>query len=355
MLAHINYSCLRGRVHSYAPAQPPGNPHLWVILATPDQKLWFATINVRSDKDAPNDPVAKSFLYYLIDTEFSHPIAPSVIARPYGVSRVNRSYQSGAVDYQRGNLFDPNLMRIAPPQGPGDDGLVQRIGALLDIAKSQGSDVFFFGNAFAKDNPRQTDAAFGYTPNTPFGLDCIHMAQGDTRALDMRLHENGWWHDGAAFIYDPHARRMTAIFLAFQVQSWHTNDWGDAVAGATGDEAPAYDFSSGAGVPTAPPARAAELTSLHRAADGSASVVVANMTSAALDLTGWTLLVDDAHRLPLPSQALGPGKPLSVDLPAGTVTDGGGILSLFNPQGLKVDGVAFLGGNPATGWSDSFR
>jgi hypothetical protein len=34
---------------------------------------------------------------------------------------------------------------------------------------------------------------------------------------------------------------------------------------------------------------------------------------------------------------------------------GGGILSLFNPQDLKADGVAFLGDSLETGCSDSFR
>ena len=40
---------------------------------------------------------------------------------------------------------------------------------------------------------------------------------------------------------------MTAIFLAFQSQAWHTNDSGDLIDGATGCEAPLYDFSKGHG------------------------------------------------------------------------------------------------------------
>ena len=244
-MSRIVYSCLRGKVHAYAPAQPPTNPHLWVVLQTPDQKLWFATINVRSDKDAASDPVGRSYLYYCIDTDFSHPIVPTILARPQGISRVGRTYEDGAVDFQRGNLFDPNVMRVSPSGTPGDEGLVQRISAMLDVAKGQGADVFFYGNAFPKDNPHQTDAAFGYTPDTPLGIDCVHMAQGDARALDAHLRENGWWHDGACFLWEEHAHRMSAIFLAFQVQSWHTDDWGQPVAGATGHEAPVYDFSSG--------------------------------------------------------------------------------------------------------------
>ena len=166
-----------------------------------------------------------------------------MLARPQGLTPVERSYAGGAIDFQRGNLFDPNAMRILPPEGAGDDGLVHRLSAMLQLAKAQDCDVFFYGNAFAKDNPHQTDAAFGYTPDTPFGLDNVHMAQGDPRALDVRLHENGVWHDGACFIWDARARRMSAIFLAFQSQAWHTNDSGDLIYGATGCEAPLYDFA----------------------------------------------------------------------------------------------------------------
>jgi hypothetical protein len=45
---------------------------------------------------------------------------------------------------------------------------------------------------------------------------------------------------------------MTAIFLSFQSQGWHTNDNGDLIDGATGAEAPAYDFSKGDGALSMP-------------------------------------------------------------------------------------------------------
>jgi uncharacterized protein YukJ len=71
-MGHINYQCLRGKVHAVAPAEPPTNPHLWVILAANGEQ-WFATINVRSDKDALGEPAGKSYLYYLVDSDFAHP------------------------------------------------------------------------------------------------------------------------------------------------------------------------------------------------------------------------------------------------------------------------------------------
>ena len=347
-LPHINYQSLRGKLHAYAPAQPAGNPHLWVIVEAAGQQ-YLATMNVRSQVDLE----AKSYLNYLIDSDFDHPIVTSILRRPLGFSEVERSYSGGALDFQRGNPFDPRKMRALPARGPGDDELAQRLGAILQIAQVQGSDVIFYGNAFVKDNPHQTDAAFGFTPTTPLSLDNIHMAQGDPREVNIRLHENAIWHDGAAFVWDERAHRMTAIFLAFQSQSWHSNTMGDYLYGVTGCEAPTYDESVEPRL-VQPPARAAEILCAHKSAGGPGAAVVANMSASPLDLTGWRLLVDAEISFPLPARVLAPGEPLSLPLPAGALNDHGGLLSLIDGRTLKVDGEAYLGGDGATGWSTSF-
>jgi uncharacterized protein YukJ len=351
-MGHINYQCLRAKVHAVAPAAPPTNPHLWVILEANGEQ-WFATINVRSDKDALGEPAGKSYLYYLVDTDFDHPFIPSILARPQCLSAVERSFASGALDFQRAGLFDPNAMRILPPEGPGRDGLVQRLTSILQLAKDQDCDVFFYGNAFSKDNPRQTAAAFGYTPPTPFGLDNVHMAPGDPQSINIRLRENGVWHDDALFVWDGRASRMSAVFLSFQSQAWHTNESGDPIDGATGAEAPAYDFSNGDGSPISPPPRLAQLTSARRGPNGAASVVLTNMSHDPLDFSAWTLVIDAKTPIDLLATRLGPGQPLSVTLAPGSLADRGGVLMLVNPSGLSVHCVAHRGGDPVAGWSSS--
>lgn len=214
-------------------------------------------------------------------------------------------------------------MRILPPEGAGDDGLAHRLSAMLQLAKAQDRDVFFYGDAFAKDNSHQTDEAFGYTPDTPFGLYNTHMAQGDPRALDIRLHENNVWRDGAYFIWDARARRMSAILLVFQSQAWRTNDSADALYGATGCEAPLYDLSRRAFSALPTPKRAAEITSAHRAPDGTGAIVVADMTAEALDLTNRRLLVDAQSIYPLPATHWRPGHPPPAAPPAGAFSDEG--------------------------------
>ena len=351
-MPHINYQALRGKLHAYAPAQPAGNPHLWVIVEAAGQN-YFATINVRSNQDLPGDPIGKSYLHYLIDNDFDHPIVPSILGLPVGLSQVERSYIGGALDYQRGNLFDPRAMRVLPAQGPGEDGLAQRLGAILQIAQLQNSDVIFYGNAFVND-PHQTDAAFGFTPKAPYGLDNIHMAQGDPREVNIRLHENAIWHDGAAFVWDESAHRMTGIFLAFQSQSWHSNTMGDYLYGVTGCEAPTYDYSGAEPRLIPPPPRPAEITSAHKIPGGPGSAVITNMSGKPLALTGWRLLVDAEISFPLPARTLTPGEPLSLPLPNGALNDRGGLLTLLNASTLKVDGVAYRGGDGEKGWSTSF-
>ncbi len=53
---HNSYQCLRGKLAAVAPAEPPSNPHLWILVQANGEQ-WFATINVRSDKDPPAEPV----------------------------------------------------------------------------------------------------------------------------------------------------------------------------------------------------------------------------------------------------------------------------------------------------------
>jgi hypothetical protein len=78
------------------------------------------------------------------------------------------------------------------------------------------------------------------------------------------------------------------------------------------------------------------------------------MTNAPIALAGWTILALAEKSFPLTATTLPPGQPLSVVLAPDLIDDAGGILTLVNPANLRVDGVAYLGGDPTTGWSTSF-
>ncbi|MFL9898021.1 DUF2278 family protein [Paraburkholderia fungorum] len=347
-MGQINYSCLKGKIDRFKPA-PVGNPHLWMLVEVGSDSF-FATVNVQSSKGMPGLPVAGSYLNFLVDEDFRHPIVAYLRQLTPGLADQERSYAAGAVDYIKGNLFDPRKMRVLPSQSSGGDDLVHRLSALLGLAREQNDDIVIVGSQF-RTSQGQTDAVFGETPE--FGIDNTHMAQGDPAAIDDKLHENGAWHDGAIFLLSTNTDRVTAIFLAFQTQAWQTDTDGQPADGTTGFEAPRYDFSNGGLgnlVPT--PSPLAELTSLNRLADGTGRLVIANMSTESLDVSDWSVRAPDTAQN-LPATTIAPGQPLTIDLTGNFLNDAGGILSLIDSHGLKVDGVGYLGG-PATGWSTSF-
>lgn len=86
---------------------------------------------------------------------------------------------------------------------------------LLNQAVSQpGSLVYAFGSAFQ-------DA--GVTD----GIHDIHMNQGNP--LNSHGSDNGIWQDGALFVYLGATKSYTAVFIAFQTESWHTDAHGNPV------------------------------------------------------------------------------------------------------------------------------
>jgi hypothetical protein len=66
-----------------------------------------------------------------------------------------------------------------------------------------------------------------------------------------------------------------------------------------------------------------------------------NTTAGAIDLAGWKLVDRDAHTMTL-AGALAAGETLRVQLASPVVLPNhGGVLSLLDAGGLKVDGVAY--------------
>ncbi len=59
------------------------------------------------------------------------------------------------------------------------------------------------------------------------GIHDIHMNQGNP--LNNHANENGIWQDGAVFVSLPSQGTWTALFLAFQTESWTTDKAGNPV------------------------------------------------------------------------------------------------------------------------------
>lgn len=78
-----------------------------------------------------------------------------------------------------------------------------------------GSLIYAFGSAFTDRGVKD-------------GIHDIHMNQGNP--LNNHGNDNGVWQDGAVFVSLPSRATLTAVFLAFQTESWTTDRAGDPAA-----------------------------------------------------------------------------------------------------------------------------
>ncbi len=76
------------------------------------------------------------------------------------------------------------------------------------------SELYVFGSAFADGGVVD-------------GIHDVHMNQGNPAS--SHSNENGVWQDGALFINSPLKQTWTALFLAFQTESWHTDGQGSPI------------------------------------------------------------------------------------------------------------------------------
>ncbi len=119
-----------------------------------------------------------------------------------------KTEDAGASTQIAGSSIEPHKRHHSPPSA-----LQNAVTALLDstIADANGV-IYAFGSAFA--DAGQVD-----------GIHDIHMNQGNP--LNNHGGDNGVWQDGALFIHLPATATWTAVFIAFQTQSWTTDDAGN--------------------------------------------------------------------------------------------------------------------------------
>ena len=116
------------------------------------------------------------------------------------------SLENIAIDFIRSKLFDPCEMIILPPDKSGDindlsEFLRMHIG---EKARSKKTTIYVFGGHYSDEK----------------GIHEVHMNQG---SIGEFACSNGVYQDGCILLeyLDGH---WEGIFLAFQSQSWDTND-----------------------------------------------------------------------------------------------------------------------------------
>ena len=119
------------------------------------------------------------------------------------------------------------------------------------------------------------------------------MNQGNR---DEHWHDNGIWSDGGLIFQWPSGiDRWSAIFLAFQTQSWHTDDRGNPIPYP--DQRRSGDRQSGDEDRTPPPASSAPLC-IPTTRSGVSSTSRSEMTATNhCSVGGWRLLNRDGDAI----------------------------------------------------------
>lgn len=328
-----NYGVLVGRAVGTVREGAKDTPHYQIHVRTPDGNNFRIAVNVLSN-------VWPSELLFIADDDFQHPITDIVRKLEPGWHDLKNRPNAGALDFIRGNLFDPAEMRPLPPDAEGDDNdLADRLDHYVHRAISDPEAlVYAFGERWGPE-PNTKDKVFKFLPGN--GVHDIHMNQGN---VSQFTKDDGVWQDGGLLIHLPSVDRWIGIFLAFQSQSWHTDDiTGHSLEGPERTDWPVVRVLAAMVNPFGP-------------APEDETVLLLNASPHDIDLTGWKLTDKAKKQFPLPAKTLLAGDTLLMHL-ASPVALGnkGGQITVLDAQGLKVHGVSYTAAEGGReGWTVTF-
>jgi uncharacterized protein YukJ len=220
-----NYSVLAGRPTA-GKVVSGASAHYQITMQAADGPFTVA-VNIQS--------VDGSEVLYAIEEGFTPPDLAGLMALPMGMTGLKNEAGGLALDYVRSTVGGAPMitkaqMTLLPKQGAMAKGLsaeaeaIQRAKARalenavvtllnMTIADKDGV-IYAFGSAFADKG--KVD-----------GIHDIHMNQGNP--ANNHGGDNGVWQDGALLIHLPSKAAWTAVFIAFQTESWSTDSAGNPV------------------------------------------------------------------------------------------------------------------------------
>src|SRR4051794_15846837 len=316
-----SYGVLSGAVVDVRREGNADTPHYQVELLDDAGVHYRIAVNVESQQ-------SPSELKYCVVEDFRHPVTDALPAES-GWTPLLPGPGHANLDYIRANLFDPATMRLLPPDvtGPDNDLADLLDHYVLRARRDPDARLYAFGERWGPEEDI-ADKVFGFRPGN--GVHDIHMNQGNDGSFQR---DDGVWQDGGLLLHLAAESRWVAIFLAFQNQSWHTDDLtGHPIDDAPGPHERAPMRVVGALVNPVGPAPEAE------------QVTLLNASPAQLDLTGWRLADKAKRTCALPATRLAAGATVAVPLTDGVqLGNNGGAITLLDPRGLKVDGVSYTG------------
>jgi uncharacterized protein YukJ len=334
-----HYGVLAGLVLELRTERGGDSPHFQVRVTGGGTEFRIA-VNVLSQQ-------SPSELLYVADEAFRHPVVAQLPALPDGFTALPSRPGGLALDYIRANLFDRTAMRPLPATEPGpDNDLADKLEHFAQRAATDpDARLYAFGERWGPE-PGTPDKIFGFSPGN--GVHDIHMNQGNSPRFER---DDGVWQDGGLLLHFPGQDQWVGIFLAFQSQAWHTDDTtGHTVPGAQPGPTPSP------GEPDHRVRIVGALVNPAGRAPEAETVTLLNASAADVDLGSWALLDGVKHRMVLDSQELPAGETTRILLrPPVQLGNDGGLVTLLDPAGLKVDGAAYTADQAAReGWTVVF-
>ena len=174
-----------------------------------------------------------SEVLYAIEENFTPPNLAALEALPSGMTALASSPGGLALDFVRDQIHGAPMitraqMTLLPqfrPRGLSEEdrmlsrarasALQNAVVTLLNMTIADKDGILYaFGSAYADRG--KVD-----------GIHDIHMNQGNPAS--NHSSDNGIWQDGAIFIHLPSKNTWTAIFIAFQTESWSTDNSGNPI------------------------------------------------------------------------------------------------------------------------------
>ncbi|WP_406662037.1 DUF2278 family protein [Methanolobus sp. ZRKC3] len=323
------YGVLKGKVIDSKNGMG-ANPHFQIMIIDDNYRHRIA-VNVKS-KMKPSE------LLYYVDDDFSHQMLDKLESMPLGFHELHSKPGGTAMDYIRGNHFDTSKMRPLQHNIPGpDNDLNELIHRYISKAIAmENSEVYAFGAKWGPEENKR-DKYFGFKPGN--GIHDIHMNQGNS---DKWKDDDGTWQDGGLLIHLPDESRWIGIFLAFQSQCFHTDDTtGHAIPNKCGrapEEEEAVKII-------------AALVNPKGHDPGYESIILLNPTPDPINLEGWAIADKNKKKYYL-QETIKAGETMRITLSGKNtqLSNKGGIISLLNKEGLKVDGVSYTKEDARSGW-----
>ncbi|MDN4862807.1 YukJ family protein [Priestia megaterium] len=211
-----NYSVLKGKVVDTQMGSS-GKPHYEVHIKGEENEVDYRiAINIASQAHP-------SEVLYFVSEDFKSEDITILPTLENGITEITNENRDIALDYIRGGLFDPKKMVPLPAELPGiDNDLNEKIHHYIGQAKEKKAIVYAYGERFGPES--KPDKYFHFKPGN--GIHDIHMNQGN---VGNWKKDDGVWQDGGILIHFKEENRWVGIFLAFQSQSWCTDEDGHAI------------------------------------------------------------------------------------------------------------------------------